>query len=234
MDNLIRTIAHAFGNRPIQSSLLTIKFSPTACILYVMKQLHLTQQKLLDLLKENITDPLTVRELQNELNLSSPSVVYHHICQLEKKGYLRRNPSNPQDYQVLADEPDQKITYLNLYGLAHCGPSGKILDGSPLDRIPICSKILGFPSGEAFMVKAKGDSMSPKINDNDLVIARRCKDADNGSIVVCVNGGEALIKKIQKGAQTILVSLNPSYCPFVASEDFMTEGIVRGVYSYSL
>src|SRR3990167_6497351 len=140
-----------------------------------MKKLHSTQQDLLKLLQKNVEDPLSVRELQEHLGISSPSVVYHHIQQLEKKGYLRRNPINPKDYQILADSPDKKITYLNLYGLATCGPKGSILDDDPVDRIPISSKILGFPSSEAFMVKANGDSMLPKINDGDLVIARKTK-----------------------------------------------------------
>ncbi len=197
-----------------------------------MDKLHPAQKQLLNLLKDNIEDPLTIREMQEDLGVSSPSLVYHHILQLEKKGYLRRNPLNSQDYQILADEPERKITYLNMYGLAHCGPKGSILDDSPLERVPIASKILGFASGEGFMVKAKGDSMSPKINDKDLIIARRSNDAENGSIVVCINDGEALVKKIQKGKQIILTSLNSKYEPFVASKDFRIEGVVRGIYSY--
>ncbi len=197
-----------------------------------MKKLHPIQQKLLLILKKNITDPLTMRELQDELKVSSPSVVHHHIQQLEKKGYLRRNHSNPRDYQVLADSPEKKITYINLYGLAQCGPNGSILDGNPIDRIPIASQILGFPSSEAFMVKAKGNSMSPKINDSDLVIAKKSKKPDNGTITVCVNKGEALIKKIiQKGKEIILVSINPSHEPFMAADDFRVEGVVRGIYT---
>jgi len=199
-----------------------------------MKKLHPIQRKLIKILKKNVTDPLTVRELQEELGVSSTSVVHHHIQQLEKNGYLRRNPINPKDYQVLANSPEKKISYINLYGLAQCGSKGSILDGNPIDRIPIATKILGFPSSEAFMVKAKGNSMSPKITDGDLVIARKAKNAENGSTVVCINQGEALIKKIQKGKEIILISTNPSYEPFMAAKDFRIEGIVRGVYSYRL
>lgn len=197
-----------------------------------MKKIHSIQQKLIKILKKNITDPLTIRELQKELGISSTSVVHHHIQALEKKGYLRRNPSNPTDYQVLADSPEKKITYINLYGLAQCGPKGSILDGNPIDRIPIASKIIGFQSSDAFMIKAKGNSMSPKINDGDLVIAKKVKNAENGSTVICINGGEVLIKKIQKGKETILISSNPSYKPFIAVKDFRIEGLVRGVYTY--
>ena len=162
-----------------------------------MKKLHIIQQNLIDLLKKNIEDPLTVRELQESLNLSSTSLVHHHILQLEKKGYLKRNPANPKDYQILSDSPEKQITYINLYGAAQCGPKGSILDGDPVDRVPISSKLISFPTSEAFMVRARGDSMCPRINERDIVIARKTKLANNGHLVVCVNNGEVLIKEYQ-------------------------------------
>lgn len=199
-----------------------------------MNKLHPKQQKLLELLQQHTDNPLTIRELQELLNISSTSIVAHHIKQLEIKGYLRRNPSNPKDYQVLASSPEKSITYLNLYGLAHCGPHGSILNGDPIDKIPLSTRLLGFTSQEAFMVKAKGDSMEPKINDGDLVIAKKSQEVKSGDIVVCVNDGEALIKKIQLDSLPILISLNSKYQPFVASDDFRIEGIVRGIYSYDI
>lgn len=199
-----------------------------------LKSLHPKQQKLLDLLEENVDDPLTIRELQEELGLSSTSMVHHHITQLEKNGFLRRNPSNPKDYQVLAAEPEKKIIYLNLYGLAQCGPNGSLLDGDPIDRIPIATKILGFAAQDAFLVKARGDSMEPKIHAKDLVIAKKVDDVDSGSVAVCVNKGEALIKKVVKTERgTMLKSLNEKkYPPFFADEDFRIEGLVKGIISY--
>ena len=111
----------------------------------VMKKLHTNQEKLIHILRENIDNPLTMIELMEELDVASTSVVHHHIVQLEKKGYLKRNPSNPRDYQLLED-PEKPITYINQYGLAECGPNGSILDGNPIDRIPIASKLLKFPT----------------------------------------------------------------------------------------
>lgn len=192
------------------------------------------QKKLLNLLIKNIDEPLTVREMQDILDISSTSVVAYHLSQLERKGYLKKNPYNPRDYQILKDSPEKQVTYLNVYGLAHCGPSGSVLDGNPIERLPISTRLLTFPSSDGFLVKAKGDSMSPKISEGDLVIAKRTQDIDNGRIAVCVNNGEALIKKIQKektngSERTILVSLNPAYVPFLAADDFRVEGEVRGI-----
>lgn len=198
-----------------------------------MTELHPKQKRILELLK-NASESLSIRELQEILTISSPSVVHHHILQLEKKGYIRRNPNNPQDYQVLAENPDKEITYLNVYGLAQCGPSGLLAEATPVERVPISTKLLGFPSLEAFMVKAKGDSMKPFINENDYVIAQRNKQPQNGDIVVCVNDGKALIKKVTfSNGKPILESLNRKYDSIIPEEDLLIEGIVKGIYKYT-
>jgi len=51
----------------------------------MMKKLHPAQQKILNLMKRQQEYPLSIRELQEELSISSPSVVHHHILQLERK-----------------------------------------------------------------------------------------------------------------------------------------------------
>lgn len=194
-------------------------------------RLHPAQQKLIEILSKNVDEPLTVRELQDLIGASSTSVVAHHMAQLEKKGYLKKNPYDSKDYQILKT-PDKEIAYLNLYGLAACGPKGSILDGSPIDRIPFSTKVLSFPATQAFMVKAKGDSMLPKINAGDFVIIEKSNKAENGVMALCVNDGQALIKKIKlQNKKVILVSLNSEFEPFLAADDFRVEGIVRGVIS---
>lgn len=197
--------------------------------------LHPMQKKLLELLTKNIDDPLTIRELQDSLGFSSTSVVVHHLKQLEKKGYLKKNPNNPRDYIIVKDGPEKHIVYLNLYGMAQCGHHGSMLDGNPIDRIPIPTRLLTFPWADAFLVKAKGDSMLPNIHEGDLVIARRSKSSENGAVVICVNDEEALIKKIHKeNGNIILMSLNPAYPPMLASQDFRVEGEAKGIISYKI
>lgn len=102
------------------------------------------QQKLLQQLKSNSAEPLTIRELQELLDVSSTSVVVHHLQQLERKGFIKRNPSNPRDFHVMEDGPEPDVAWLNVYGLAHCGPGGSILDGTPVDRIAISARLLSF------------------------------------------------------------------------------------------
>lgn len=197
------------------------------------KHLHPAQEKLIEILSKNSDEPLTIRELQEAISASSTSVVVHHMAQLEKKGYLKKNPNNPRDYQILK-APDKEIAYLNLYGLATCGPEGSILDGNPIDRVPISTKFLSFSSDKAFLVKAKGDSMLPKINNGDFVIIEKTNKAENGLTALCVNNEQVVIKKIKQQSpkdQIILVSLNSEFEPFLAAKDFRVEGVVRGVIS---
>lgn len=197
-----------------------------------MKPLSPIQQRLLTLLTRTIDDPLTVREIQSKMHFSSTSVAAHHIGQLEKKGYLRRDQYNSRNYEIVSGGPERAIVYLNLYGLAQCGPEGSILESSPMERIPVSTRMLNFSSRDAFMVKAKGNSMEPRIYDGDYVIAKKAKAAASDSIVICVNNEETLIKKFhEKNHQIILVSLNSQYAPMVAAEDFRIEGEVKGIIS---
>lgn len=197
-------------------------------------KLHPVQAQLLKLLAKNREDQLTIRELQEELAISSTSVVAHHLKQLEKKGLLKRNPSNPRDYIVTTEEAGARITYLNLFGLAQCGPKGSILDQDPIDKIAISSELVKFPMQEMFLIKAKGDSMQPKIQHGDIVFVRRTDVAENGDIVLCINDGEGLIKQYSANkGQVILSSINSDKYPsFVASDDFRIEGVVKGLFSY--
>ena len=69
------------------------------------------------------------------------------------------------------------------------------------------------PSYEYFGLKIKGDSMTPRIQDGDVVIVRRQLDIESGEIaIVCINGYEATCKQIKKQPEGItLIPFNPAY-----------------------
>lgn len=196
---------------------------------FVNMGLQEKQKELLKLLSDYIEKPLTIRELQNELELSSPSLVLYHIKQLEKKKYLKRNPSNPKDYKILK-YPTEGTVYINLYGLAQCGPEGTVLSGDPIDRIPLSSKLLNFSLEDAFMVQALGNSMSPRINEGDFVIAKEQKTAEENDVLICSLDSTVMIKKFSQIAR-LLISINPEYNPIIINEDseFIIEGVVKSV-----
>lgn len=200
-----------------------------------MKALHPTQAKLLEILKNNITDPLTMEELADRLNVGSKSVIFHHIKQLEKKGFLKRNPANPRDYMILKD-PQRNVVYLKMYGMAKCGPAGTILDGTPTRVVPVDPSMVYFPVGKGFMVEAKGDSMEHLISPKDWLIVETNHLPKNKDVVVCVNNGEVLVKRFNNdGKNVILQSENPAYAPIVADPaTFHVEGIVRSIIKRSV
>ncbi|MBQ9970915.1 MAG: HTH domain-containing protein [Elusimicrobiaceae bacterium] len=199
-----------------------------------MKALHPKQTELLEILRTNISDPLTMEELAERLNVSGKSVVFHHIKQLEKKGYLKRNPANPRDYIILKD-PERNVIYLKMYGMAKCGPEGTILDGTPTRIVPVDPSMIYFPACKGFMVEAKGDSMESLIAPHDWLIVEQSHQPQNKDVVVCVNNGEVMVKRFtQDGENVILQSENPSYNPIVADRDsFRVEGIVRSIIKRS-
>lgn len=189
-----------------------------------------SQQKLLKLLADHMHDPLSYRDIAESIGVKSPNTVAYHLRELEMKGLLKRNPSNPQDYQVLGEQ-EPGVVRLNLYGLAHCGRNGSLLDGNPIDKIPVASRLIPFAIHKAFLMKAKGDSMETDIHDGDLVLVKRQTHANNGQIVACVNRGECLIKQYGKGHPNVLSSLNKNYMPIVVADDFRIEGVVAGIVS---
>lgn len=201
-----------------------------------MKDLHLKQQKILELLKEHRDNPLTIKSLSEKVNIESPGVLYHHLGQLEKKGYLKRNPTNSKDYVVL-DSPENTVVYIGKYGMAQCGPNGSILEDGPIEQIPIASNLIRFPASDAFIVEARGDSMEPRIKSGDIIIAKKQQAAEHGDIIVCVFKLEALIKKFSNiNGNISLVSLNQDkYYPLSVTDasDLKIEGVVKNILNYN-
>lgn len=200
-----------------------------------MKELHQKQSAILKLLKENNQNPLTIKRLSEEVGISSPGVLYHHLEQLEKKGYLKRNPNNSKDYVVL-EKPENNVVYIANYGRACCGPNGSILEDDPIEQIPIASSLIRFSALDAFIVQAEGDSMKDKIKDGDLVIAKKQKHAEHGDIIVCVFQLKAKIKKYsKKNGMVMLVSENKDNdpIPVLNEEDLLIEGVVKNIISFS-
>ncbi|MBE8436146.1 S24 family peptidase, partial [Leptospira borgpetersenii serovar Tarassovi] len=123
------------------------------------------------------------------------------------------------------------------YGEAQCGPNGTILDGDPVERIPLSRKMLPFSSSDGFIVKARGNSMIPRIKDGDLVIAKKASDANDKALIVCVQNGKVLIKQLRKSETGILLlSLNDEFDPITINpdkDDFKIEGEVKLILSYT-
>ena len=95
---------------------------------------------------------------------------------------------------------------------------GRVQAGIPIDAIEEILDYEEIPQsmarhGEYFGLVVRGDSMFPKMVEDDIVIVRKQSDCDSGDIaVVLVNGNEATVKKVKKTPVGLtLVPLNPNY-----------------------
>ena len=97
---------------------------------------------------------------------------------------------------------------------------GHVAAGIPIEMIEDIIDTEEIPEdmakhGEFFALKIKGDSMTPSINNSDVVIVRQQEDAENGDIVIAtINGNDAVCKRLKKYSDGLsLISLNPAYEP---------------------
>ncbi|MBQ8784284.1 MAG: helix-turn-helix domain-containing protein [Clostridia bacterium] len=76
-------------------------------------------------------------------------------------------------------------------------------------------------TGDFFALQIKGNSMEPRICENDVVIVRKQSDVDSGDVaVVLVNSMDATVKKvIKKGTSLSLVPFNPNYDVMIYSAE---------------
>lgn len=80
-------------------------------------------------------------------------------------------------------------------------------------------------TGDFFGLKIRGQSMEPRMRDNDIIIVRKQEYVDNGDVaVVLVNGQDATVKKIKRSQDGImLIASNPAYDPiFYTNEEIET------------
>jgi repressor LexA len=176
--------------------------------------------------------PPTVREIGEHVGLASPSTVHAHLANLERAGYLRRDPTKPRALELVAHrrrEPDEPARH---HVEARALPLvGQIAAGGPLLAEENVEDYLAVPEplsrgGEEFLLRVKGDSMiQAGILDGDIVVVRRQQTAQNGDIVVALAGDdesadEATVKRFfrEKGQvrlQTENDALEPLYARHV-------------------
>lgn len=83
-------------------------------------------------------------------------------------------------------------------------------------------------TGEFYGLQIHGDSMSPKMDEGDVVIVRKQEDAESGDIVIArINGDDATCKRLAKYEHGIaLISLNSKYEPmYFSNEEIETKPV---------
>ena len=204
-----------------------------------MKSISSRQRSILDFIKKEVKEkgyPPSVREIGEAVGLASSSTVHGHLARLEKKGYIRRDPTKPRAIEIL--DGDFTLGKEETRGIVQVPILGKVTAGQPItaienveDYFPLPEKIAG-SADNIFMLVIHGDSMiEAGIFDKDLVIVRQQNTANNGEIVVAMTAdNEATVKRFFKEKNYFrLQPENSSMDPIIVNEVTIL-GKVIGVF----
>ena len=188
-----------------------------------MEKLTNQQEKMLDIIKKYVVKhgyAPTVRELCQEMNLSSTATVQVHLNNLEKKGYIKKEESKNRTIEILVDNEyeikNELITEVPLLG--------KITAGNPIEAIERPDEYFSLPSylipknKDVFTLLVSGESMiNAGILDGDIVIVERKNIANNGEIVVAMTDeNEVTLKTFYKEKDHFrLQPENDTMAPFI-------------------
>jgi len=188
-----------------------------------MEKLTSQQEKMLDKIKQYMVRrgyAPTVRELCQEMNLSSTATVQVHLNNLEKKGYLKKEDGKNRTIELLVDNE-----YMPKNELVVDVPLlGKITAGNPIEAIERPDEYFSLPSylipnnKDVFTLLVDGTSMiNAGILDGDIVIVERKNTANNGDIVVAMTDeNEVTLKTFYKEKDHIrLQPENDTMEPFI-------------------
>lgn len=160
------------------------------------------QKQIFDYVKESINDrgyPPAVREICEAVSLKSTSSVHSHLEALEKRGYIRRDPTKPRAIEIIDDcfqLTRREVVKVPLIGTVAAGQP-LYADENIENYYPIPSDLL--PNAETFMLKIRGNSMiNAGILEGDQIIVEQCPSAENGDIVVALVGDSATVKRFFK------------------------------------
>jgi repressor LexA len=175
------------------------------------------QRQILDCIESSMRDrgyPPSVREIGEAVGLTSPSTVHNHLNTLQKRGYLRRDPSKPRAIEVRYDSMSGGVVERG--HVRHVPIVGDVAAGTDVlaaenitESMPVPEELTG--DGELFMLRVRGESMiDAGILDGDYVVARSQPTAERGDIVVAgIPGDEATVKTfLRKGAKVVLRPAN--------------------------
>jgi len=194
------------------------------------------QQAVLEVIRRSITErgyPPSVREIGEEVGLTSPSSVAHQLRALERKGVLRRDEHRPRSL-VVSDSSATTESGVDLRPSATYVPVlGAIAAGAPLlaeeaieSVFPLPREIVG--DGELFLLRVVGDSMvDAAICDGDWVVVRQQPTGDDGDVVAAMIDGEATVKVLsRRDGHVWLLPRNPAYAPIDGDEAHILGRVV--------
>ena len=157
------------------------------------------QAQILEYIKDQIMEkgyPPAVREICEAVHLKSTSSVHSHLATLEKRGYIRRDPTKPRAIEICDDNFQMLRTET-----ASLPVVGRVAAGEPIlaeqnieSYFPVPAEYV--PRGESFVLKVHGTSMiNAGIMDGDYIFVNSCRNAENGEIIVALIDDSATVKR---------------------------------------
>jgi repressor LexA len=177
--------------------------------------------------------PPAIRQIQEDLKISSTSVVAYNLRALEQKGFIRRSNKISRGIELLLEAKGSTVPLL-----------GAIAAGLPIpvpgeamseEDVEVPEEI-GSPDRlkDVYALRVKGHSMiDALVDDGDIVLLRYQERAENGQMVAVRlrDENEVTLKRIYwEGERVRLqpanVTMNPIY---VAANNVEVQGRVVGV-----
>ncbi len=194
------------------------------------------QEQILNYLKDCILKkgyPPAVREICEAVQLKSTSSVHSHLESLEKKGFIKRDPTKPRAIEICDDNFQMVRT-----DMVSVPVLGQVAAGAPIlaeqnieTYFPIPAEYV--PNGESFVLKVKGDSMvNAGILDGDQVFVHSCSSANNGEIVVALLEDGATVKTFYKEKDHIRLQPENDFMEPILTRDCDIIGKVYGVFRF--
>ncbi len=159
-----------------------------------MKKLHPIQEQLLQLAREDLLENMSLREIGGMIEVDHPQKVKYHLGELENKGFVKTSLAGKIEYitSTLKD-----FLQLPLYGMAQCGSDGLLADDNIEETIPFPAQLLrGISQNNLFLIRARGNSMLPKIAEGDLIVLQQKNYAQNDDVCLVLAEEEPRIKQV--------------------------------------
>lgn len=163
--------------------------------------LDLTQKALIKFFKRNDWEEnLTLREIASSIWISHPQTVLNKLNQLVLKWYFYKDSNWFKLIREKKEETLYDIIQLPIYGFAQCWNKWKsLLNEYSQEKISVTTSILWLKdTNNCFFVRAKWNSMEPKIKDGDLVLIKQQEHYDENNYVFVIHNQLPKLKKIVK------------------------------------
>lgn len=189
------------------------------------------EQKMLGFISQYIAEhdhAPTLREIGDELAISSKGTIHRYVESLVKKGKLRRQGRSWRGISLTPDNR-QSLIILPLHG---CIEAGKAIEVIPAQsQINFSASLLG---PDRYALKVIGNTMiEAGILDGDYVVVRKTDRAENEDIVVAlIDEGEVTLKRLRKHGDRIeLIPDNKALVSLIyPTERVHIQGVVTGQF----